>query len=515
MLRDLIGISFLSYARKRVGRIKSAYSNPPELQKKALFSILNKAKSTEFGRKYDFRSIKSIDAYQKRMPLFRYRDIKPWIDRAKEGRPDVLWPGRISNFAMSSGTTSGNKYIPISKEQMFANRRGALDCLAFYLSESGDRNLLKGKFLFLGGSTSLERLDSGSFAGDLSGIASRYIPFIFKPIYEPGEKIAFMADWKEKIARMAEREAVMDVRSVSGVPSWLLVFFNRLLEEAGKNRNRQIDTVREVWPNLSLLVYGGMNFAPYRDMFDNIIGKEIYYLEAYPSSEAFVAIQDKKDNEGLLLMLDYGIFFEFVPADEANKDRPARLTVADVEIDRNYAIIITNNSGLYSYILGDTVRFVTLDPPRLVVTGRIENFLNAFGEHLIVEEAEDAITYACEKTGSEIEEFTAAPFFPKERRSLPCHQWLIEFAKAPFDMEEFGRHLDKRLRERNDDYNIHRGEDISIGKPQIVALEKGTFFKWMESEGKLGGQHKVPRLKNDRRLAIKLLKIVNLDKSKI
>jgi hypothetical protein len=505
MLRDLLGLCLFSYADRRVSRIRTAYSNPIELQKNALFSILNKAKSTEFGRKYDFRSIASIEEYQKRLPVFKYQDIRPWIEKAKKGEPNVLWPGRVSNFAISSGTTSGNKYIPVSKELMASDRRGAFDCLAFYLSESRDRNFLDGKFLFLGGSTSLTRLESGSLAGDLSGITSQHIPFIFKPIYEPGGKIAFMADWKEKIARMAEREVSMDIRSVSGVPSWLLAFFNKLLEEASRNMGREVNTVAEVWPNLSLLVYGGMSFAPYREMFSNIIGKEIYYLETYPSSEAFIAIQDKKDADGLLLMLDYGIFFEFVPAEEVDKKNPTRLTVSGVEIDRNYAVIITNNSGLYSYILGDTVRFVSLDPLRLVVTGRIKNFLSAFGEHLIVEEAEDAIAYACERTDSEIEDFTVAPFFPKDRRKLPYHQWLIEFAKAPSDMREFTRHLDRRLRERNDDYDTHRGEDLSIGKPQIAPLEKGTFFKWMESEGKLGGQHKVPRLKNNRSLVEKLL----------
>jgi hypothetical protein len=284
-----------------------------------------------------------------------------------------------------------------------------------------------------------------------------------------------------------------------------LVFFNRLLEEASKRRNRKVDTVKEVWPNFSFLVHGGINFAPYKDIFSKIIGSDIYYLEIYPASEAFIAIQDTEDKRGLLLMLDYGTFYEFIPAEEMDKENPPRLTVNDVELGKNYAVVITNNSGLYSYILGDILKFVSLKPLRLIVTGRIGHFLSAFGEHLIVEEAEDAIIYACKNTGSEIEGFTAAPLFPDNPKELPCHQWLVEFRKNPRNLDEFGRYLDERLRENNDDYNTHRGNNVNIGRPKIVVLKKDAFYNWMKSEGKLGGQHKVPRLKNDRTIAAKLL----------
>jgi hypothetical protein len=497
MLRNLVNFYLCSHARKRIKEIRETYANPIKLQERALFSILNKARYTEFGRKYDFKSIKSIAAYQKRIPLLRYNDIKEGIEKTIEGKSNVLWPGRIWDFAITSGTTSGNKYIPISKELLHTNRRAAFDCLAFYLTGSGDYSFLNGKFLFLGGSTSPRHLKGGSFVGDLSGVISRHVPFIFRSMYEPGRKIAHIFDWEEKIAKIAQREVGVDIRGVSGVPSWLLVFFNKLLDEATKKRGKRINTLSEIWPEFSFLVYGGINFAPYKVVFDEVIGKEIFYLEIYPASEAFIAIQDKKDEKGLLLMLDYDIFYEFIPEEEIGKERPARLTVADIEIDKNYAIVITNNSGLYSYILGDTVRFVSLNPPRLIVTGRIGNFLSAFGEHLIVEEAEDAISYACEKTNSEIEEFTAAPFYPRNRKELPYHQWLIEFIKNPADPEEFARCLDERLRERNEDYDAHRGRDVSIGRPRIVELRKGAFYDWMKSEGKLGGQHKVPRLKNE------------------
>ena len=506
MLRNIVNLYLFSHARRRIKEIKETYANPLGLQERALFSTLDKAGYTEFGRAYDFKSIKSIATYQRRIPLVRYNDIRQWIEKVIKGKPNVLWPGRIWNFALTSGTTSGNKYIPVSKELMTADRRAAMDCLSFYLTESGERSLLEGKVLFLGGSTTLERLKSGALAGDLSGIASRSIPFMINSIYEPGRKIALMSDWEEKIEKMAQREIGVDIRGVSGVPSWLLVFFNKLLKEAGEKRGRDIKTVAEVWPNLSLLIWGGVNFAPYKEIFDEIIGKEIYYLQTYPSSEGFIAIQDKKDEKGLLLMLDHDIFYEFVPEEEIGAKNPHRLTVADVELDKNYAIVLTNNSGLYSYILGDTVKFVSLKPLRLIVTGRIENFLSAFGEHLIVEEAEDAVTYACEKTGAEIEEFTVAPFFPKNMRELPYHQWLIEFRRDPADLNKFTQYLDERLKKRNEDYCAHRGRDISIGKPRIVALKKGTFYDWMKSEDKLGGQHKVPRLQNDRTLASKLLK---------
>jgi len=507
MLKGIVRFYLTVHARRRVREIRDAYSHPLRLQEKALFSIIDKSRYTEFGRTYEFSSIKSIAAYQKRIPLFRYEDMRTWIAKAIKGNINVTWPGRIWNFALTSGTTSGDKYIPVSREAIATNRKAALDCLSFYLSEGGETSFLDGKFLFLGGSTSLKHLKSGAFTGDLSGIISRAVPFMFKSIYEPGGKIALMPDWEEKIDRIVQKDVDEDIRGISGIPSWLLVFFNKLLEEASKRRGKKVESVAEVWPNLSFLVHGGISFSPYSEILHRIIGKEVFYLEIYPASEAFIAVQDRKDDRGLLLMTDYDNFYEFVPEEEIDNDDPARLTVADVKTEKNYAIVVTNNSGLYSYVLGDTVRFVGLDPPRLIVTGRIANFLSAFGEHLITEEAEDAISYACEKTDSEIEEFTVAPFFQKSLVELPYHQWLVEFVKKPADMGEFAKYLDRRLRERNADYDVHRGRDISIGLPRVVALEKGTFYAWMESEDKLGGQHKVPRLKNDRSIAEKLLGI--------
>jgi hypothetical protein len=508
MLRKIACSYLFTYARRRIEKIKETYNSLPKLlglQERTLLAILSKTRYTEFGKIYDFSSIKSISIYQKRIPIFKYNDIEQWIDKTIEGKLNILWPGRIYDFAITSGTTSGNKYIPISRELMATNRVAALDCLAFYLNSGGEHSLFNGSFLFLGGSTSLRHLKSGSYVGDLSGISSRHIPFIVSSIYEPGVHIALLSDWEEKIVKIVEKEVEMDIRGISGIPSWLLVFFNKLLEEASKKRGRNIDTVAEVWPNLSLLIHGGINFTPYKSIFNEIIGKEIYYLETYPASEAFIAIQDIKDKNGLLLMLDYNIFYEFIPIEEIKKENPSRLTIVDVELDKNYAIVLTNNSGLYSYLLGDTVKFVNLNPPRLVVTGRIENFLSAFGEHLIAEDVEDAMTYACSRTNSKIENFTVAPYFPENPRELPCHQWLIEFIENPDNLEEFAHYLDERLRKRNDDYNTHRGRDISIGKPRIVDLKKGSFYNWMKSIGKLGGQHKVPRLKNDRTIADRLL----------
>jgi hypothetical protein len=505
MLKRLVDFYLFFHARRRIEELKKTYTNPLKLQEKALFSILKRAHHTEIGKRYNFESIKSIGDYQKRLPLVKYNDIKPLIEKTLRGKPDVLWPGKVRDFAITSGTTSGNKYIPISKELIRANIKAALDCLTFYFNKTHNYSLLSGRFLLLGGSTSLEMLESGSFTGDLSGITSRRAPFIFNSHYEPRRDIARISDWETKINKIVQKEVEMDIRGISGIPSWLLVFFNRLLEEASKRRNRKVDTVKEVWPNFSFLVHGGINFAPYKDIFSKIIGSDIYYLEIYPASEAFIAIQDTEDKRGLLLMLDYGTFYEFIPAEEMDKENPPRLTVNDVELGKNYAVVITNNSGLYSYILGDILKFVSLKPLRLIVTGRVEHFLSAFGEHLIVEEAEDAIIYACKNTGSEIEEFTAAPLFPDNARELPCHQWLVEFRKNPHNLDEFGRYLDERLRENNDDYNTHRGNNVNIGRPKIVVLKKDAFYNWMKSEGKLGGQHKVPRLKNDRTIAAKLL----------
>ncbi|MEA3305600.1 MAG: GH3 auxin-responsive promoter family protein [Candidatus Omnitrophota bacterium] len=506
MIKGIINFYLAAGLHKRLKEIKRIYANPVKLQEEALFSILDKAGHTEFGRKYGFSSIKSVKTYQQQLPLFRYNDIRPWIEKTIKGKSNVLWQGRILNFALTSGTTSGNKYIPISQELIDTNRKAALDCAAFYLKESGEKSILNGRVVFLGGSTALGRLESGAFAGDLSGIISKHIPFMLRCVYEPGGKLASISDWERKIIKIAQKEVDVDIKGVFGIPSWLLVFFKRLLKEASRKKGRNINTVAEVWPGLSLLVHGGVGFKPYRHIFDEVIGKKIYHLETYPASEAFIAIQDRKDEAGLLLMLDYGIFYEFIPEEEIKKQNPARLTIADVEIDKNYAIVVTNNSGLYSYLLGDTVKFTELNPPRLIVTGRVENFLSAFGEHLIVEEAEDAVSYACDRTNSEIEEFTTAPFFPGKRDELPYHQWLIEFRKRPRDLEEFARLVDEKLKEENDDYKIHRGKNLSIGEPQIIELTKGTFYNWMKSEGKLGGQHKVPRLKNDRSIAGQLLK---------
>ena len=507
MLKNIVSSYLGSYARRRVREIRDTYAHPLRLQEKALFSVLDKARYTEFGRTYDFKSIKSIEAYQCRVPLFRYKDMRSWIARAIKGNVNVIWPGRIWNFALTSGTTSGDKYIPVSKDAIAANKRAAMDCLSFYLTEGDKGSVLDGKFLFLGGSTSLKRLKSGAFAGDLSGIVARTAPKALRSIYEPGKKIALLPDWEEKIERIVRKDVDEDIRGIAGIASWVIVFFNKLLQEASRRKGKKVETVAEIWPNLSFFIHGGISFAPYREVIGRMIGRDVHYLEIYPASEAFIAIQDRKDAEGLLLMVDNENFYEFVPEEEIDSEKPPRLTVADVQTGKNYAIVVTNNSGLYSYVLGDTVRFVDLDPLRLVVTGRITNFLSAFGEHLIIEEAEDAIAYACERTDAMIEEYTVAPFFQSNPAKLPYHQWLIEFKKEPAIMDEFIGYIDRRLREKNADYDTHRGRDISIGRPRVTVLRKGTFYDWMESEGKLGGQHKVPRLKNDRSIAERLLAV--------
>lgn len=503
--KKLVNFYLTFHASRRIREIREIYTRPLRLQERALFSILDKARYTEFGRTYDFKSITSISEYQNRVPLLKYEKMRPWIDRVRDGESNVIWPGRIWNFALTSGTTSGNKYIPISKELIATNKKAALDCLVFYFAENNGRSHLGEKFLFLGGSTALNRLEKGGLAGDLSGVVSRSSSLFARSMCEPDEETAFIADWEEKIKRIAEKTADRDIWGIAGIPSWLLVFFNRLLEEAARRKNKKVETVADVWPGFSLLIHAGINFSPYSELFKKIIGKDVYYLEAYPASEAFIAIQDKKDERGLLLMMDYEIFYEFVPVGEVDTKNPTRLTAADVEKDKNYAIIITNNSGLYSYVLGDTVKFVSLKPPRLVVTGRINYYLSAFGEHLIAEDVEDAVSYACGETGSEIEDFTVAPFFQSSRKGLPYHEWLIEFIKEPSNLEEFAGYLDERLRGRNEDYDVHRMGDISIGRPKVVPLRKGTFYYWMKSDGKLGGQHKVPPLKNDRSLADILL----------
>lgn len=510
MIPDAIISKYLSlYARRRKRILEKVKSDPSGVQKKALQYILDKAKDTAIGNHFGFKEIKSVKDYQRKVPLMYYDQMKPWIDGCLEGRPDHIWPGRIKYFALSSGTTTGkSKYIPLSNEIIKRNRQAGLDCISFYLNNTNDTDLFKGKLLFLGGSTSLTPLKNGISAGDMSGVMSKFIPFYARHLYEPGRKIALIPDWEVKIASVVERLKDSDVRLVCGIPPWLLILFEKLINAKGREK------VCDVWQNFSLLIHGGLDFSPYESLMRDLVGKDLYYMETYFASEALIGIQDRPspssravNEEGLLLMLDYGIFYEFVKAEELDKDNPVRYTVSDIELDTNYAIAITNINGLYSYFIGDTVKFVAKDPLRIKVTGRTKDYLSALGEHVIGEEVEYAMSQALSRTGATINNYTVAPHFPKDKSKRPGHQWLVEFSKRPADADMFMDIIDAALCKKNRDYETRREKGFSMAPPLLYELKKGTFYKWHKSKGQLGGQHKTPRLRSSREIAEELIKL--------
>lgn len=501
---DLLERSKLTILRRvykrRMRRLERQLRDPWPAQESALKYLMARAAQTDFGRDHGITATISLDEYRRRVPPAPYERFEPYIERMLDGERSVLWPGKVRYFSLTSGTTAerGNKYIPFTNQIWQVNHNAGRDCLFFHCNRrGGDLSLFLGQMLFLGGTTDLSKVSTGIYSGDLSAITSRRLPPFYKQRYLPGDKIASISDWEEKIDRIAKVVQGKDVRMISGIPSWLLVLFERVREEYGDPKAK----LTEIFPELRLLITGGVNIRPYLELFDEIIGENVDYEEVYPSSETFIAIQDQTPEDGLLLMCDYGVFYEFIPAERAFDDNPPRLTVAEVETGVNYAILITTPGGLYSYILGDTVRFVSTYPHRLTVTGRTKHYLSAFGEHLIVEEAETAIEEACKVTGAQVREFTAAPVFPDLPNQLPYHEWLVEFTEPPDDYDAFIRLIDEKLLELNDDYAAHRCGDASLAPPRLTVLREDSFFDFMKVRGKLGGQNKVPRLKNDRELA--------------
>jgi len=484
----------------RMNQIENRYREPWLEQERVFRQLILKGSRTSFGKELGLEKDLSLEEYRRRVPPKPYEFFSPYIDRMVKGEPSVLCPGKVRFFSLSSGTTAnhGNKYIPFTEGVWQNNRRAGLDNLLFHVRRSGgDFGIFGGQMLFLGGTTNLTREAAGIYAGDLSAITTRRIPFFFKSYYLPGDKIAQVENWEEKIELIADQVQGRDVRLISGIPSWLLVLFEAIRKKYGDMNA----TLKEMFPEFRLLISGGVNVRPYEELFARVGGEGMDFAESYPASEAFIAIQDAGRRDGLRLMTDYGVFYEFIPADKLGEENTPRYTVAEVETGVNYAIILTTPGGLYSYILGDTVRFITTDPLRLVVTGRTKHFLSAFGEHLIVEETEKAIIAASQLTGAEAKEFHAAPVFPKSTHELPYHEWLVEFITPPGNADAFIREIDRSLCEQNDDYAAHRKGDSSLALPRLTILREGSFYDFMKARGKLGGQNKVPRLKNDRTFA--------------
>jgi len=494
--------SVLSWIMKqRFHQIELFMKYPNEVQRELLNELIITARYTEFGRAFDFASITSADEFRQRIPLQDYNSLKPYIERLLAGEQQILWPTDVRWFAKSSGTTSDkSKFIPVTTEALEeCHYKGGKDLLCLYFTDHPETKLFEGKLLSLGGSHQINALNNESFYGDLSAILIQNLPFWIQLFRTPERSIALMDEWEQKIEKMARVTMKENVTNLAGVPSWMLVLLRRILEISGKK------DLTEVWPNLELFVHGAVSFTPYREQFRQLIpNPDMYYLETYNASEGFFGIQDRRNADDMLLMLDYGIYYEFVPVHEIGKTHPQALTLDEVRINEQYAIVITTNAGLWRYMIGDTITFTSLSPHRIRITGRTAHFINAFGEELIIDNAENAMVEACQRSGAVVREYTAAPIYFDHKNS-GAHEWLIEFEKAPEDIQYFSYLLDEALKRQNSDYEAKRYKDKILAAPVIRVLPENTFYNWMKSKEKLGGQHKVPRLANDRRYVEEVL----------
>lgn len=466
--------------------------NAPTAQQRWMQHIVEKAKGTVFGRDHHFKDIQDYRDFKQAVPIRDYEDLKGYVQQIIDGQDDVLWPGKPLYFAKTSGTTSGTKYIPISKDSISNHIDSARNAILNYVHETSKANFLDGKLIFLSGSPVLDTKGSVP-TGRLSGISNHHVPAYLRTNQMPSYETNCIEEWEEKLDRIIDETLHQPMSLISGIPPWVQMYFDRITARTSK-------PIKDVFPSFELFIYGGVNFEPYRAKLFDSIGKKIDAIELYPASEGFIAYQDSQQAEGLLLLADTGIFYEFIPTEEYFNENPTRLSLGEVEVGKNYALVINSNAGLWGYSIGDTVKFVSKNPYRLLVTGRIKHFISAFGEHVIGEEVEKALQYAMQRQPqTEVVEFTVAPMVtPTE--GLPYHEWLIEFAKAPADLERFAKDIDHRLTELNVYY-----DDLisgSILRPlRITALPPNAFIDYMRSQGKLGGQNKVPRLANDRKIA--------------
>lgn len=488
-------LKFHAYSRK-----KALFNLDPKLaQQNELFKLLKSASKTKFGQDHAFDQIKDIPNYQARVRIRYYEDF--WNEYWKPAFPNLVdcsWPGTIPFFAVSSGTSSGRtKYIPCSQAMIDSNKRGGLDLLVYHLENFPSSKIFAGKSFFLGGSTDLLEEAPGVLSGDLSGIAAKTLPWWARLRYFPPENLALLKNWEEKIDRLAHQSLRQDIRMLSGVPSWMLILFDKLWDIVPDSRG----SLKKIYPNLEMLVHGGVNFKPYHERFKDLLRDTNAELrEVYPASEGFIAVADRGFDEGLRMILDHGIFYEFVPVEELATPNPTRHWIGTIEKEINYAVVLSTCAGLWSYVLGDTIKFTDLTPPRLLITGRISYALSAFGEHLIGEEIEDAVTFAASKINLRVTDFSVGAVYPKNSGELGGHLYFVEFEESvpqPGIVATFIDSLDKRLCDMNDDYQAHRAQGFGLKAPSVVALKHGAFAAWMKSRGKLGGQHKIPRIIND------------------
>ncbi len=465
-------------------------------QKKILQHLVTKAKDTDFGKDHQFDSIATYEDYKRQVPLRDYEGLRPYVDKIIKGERNVLWPGKPKYFAKTSGTTSGVKYIPITKESMPNHLNSARNAMFNYFHQKGDVDVFKGKLIFLSGSPTLD-IKGGVPTGRLSGIVNHEVPSWIRTNQLPSFETNCIEDWEEKLEKIVEETVHQDMRLISGIPPWVQMYYERVLEVTGKKN------IKEVFPNYSLFMYGGVNFEPYRAKLEELIGEPIDSIETFPASEGFIAFQNDLNDNGLLLNTRSGIFFEFVPLDEVGKENPARIMLDEVQLNKDYALIINNNAGLWGYDIGDCVRFISLNPYKLLVTGRVKHYISAFGEHVIGKEVEEALLSVAQKYGMNIVEFTVAPQVNPPEGGLPYHEWFIEFDDLSSDLHKFEREVDEAMCLQNIYYDdLIKGNILQPLKVRV--LRKDSFRNYMKNEGKLGGQNKVPRLSNDRKIADKL-----------
>jgi hypothetical protein len=479
--------------KKRIHQIELFLKYPNEVQEELVMNLIRTAENTDIGRQYDFESIKSYRTFAERVPVSTYEDIDGIIEKSRKGCHNVFWPTPIRWFAKSSGTTNAkSKFIPVSNEALEnCHYKAGKDLLCLYLNNNEDSQLFTGKSLRLGGSKQIYE-DNHTYFGDLSAILIENMPMWAEFSSTPSNRVSLMSDWELKLTAIVNETKVENVTSFAGVPSWMMVLLNRVLEDTGKT------TVAELWPNAEVYFHGGVAFDPYREQYRKIIGKsDFQYYEIYNASEGFFAIQDQNNSSDLLLMLDYGIFYEFIPMDTYGTPEQRVIPLSEVELSKNYAIVITTNAGLWRYQIGDTVRFTSVNPYRIRVTGRTKHHINVFGEELIIENSDTAIAKACEATNTEIIDYTVAPVF-MDGKAKGAHEWIIEFRNNPEDMSLFNKVLDETLQTLNSDYEAKRTNNMTLNPPVVQVARANLFYDWLKKQDKLGGQHKIPRLSNHR-----------------
>jgi hypothetical protein len=496
-LKGALSRLFAAWANRDIQNIRS---NSVALQQKTFDYLISQAKNTAFGKEHQFENIKTYADFKKQVPVCDYEDLRPYIDRITHGEPDILWPGKPAYLAKTSGTTSGVKYIPISRESMLEHIKAARNALLSYIYETGKTDFVDGKMIFLQGSPVMDD-KAGIAVGRLSGIVANLVPGYLQKNRLPSYAVNCIEDWEQKVDAIVEETLHADMRLISGIPPWCQMYFDRLLAKTGGKK------IKDIFPNFKLFVYGGVNYEPYRARIEESIGFAIDSIETYPASEGFIAFQDSQKEKGLLLLTNSGMFYEFIPAEEYFNENPTRISIKDIELDKNYVLILNTTAGLWGYSIGDTVKFVSKNPYRILVTGRIKHYISAFGEHVIGEEVEQALMSVANEEDIDVVEFTVAPQVNPPKGELPYHEWFVEFGKKPADLKAFALKVDKALQKKNIYYfDLIEG---NILQPLIIqSLEKDAFINYMRSQGKLGGQNKVPRLANDRRIADELGKYI-------